>query len=150
MAQPFGRWSDGAGTRPESFAQEIQRRLTHHYRPRPASTFRTYPYCSSTRSGLSVPRMLPDVLPMGDCGVRGVSLNKSRSSQRAGRARFAGRRRSCRDLCRACCVSILAETPFTSSAFSDIALVACSTGLLGFMVGAFRSKAARSKNDQVA
>ena len=34
---------------------------------------------------------------------------------------------------------IMEGNPFTSSRFSDIGLVACSTGLLGFLVGAFRS-----------
>ena len=37
------------------------------------------------------------------------------------------------------------ETPFTSSKLSDMGLVALATGLLGFLVGAFRSTAVRLK-----
>ena len=40
---------------------------------------------------------------------------------------------------------IRAENPFTSSSLSDIGLVAVSTGLLGFLVGAFRPTPARFK-----
>ena len=39
----------------------------------------------------------------------------------------------------------LTEGPFTSSSFNDLGLVACATGLLGFMAGAFRAKAVTFK-----
>ena len=40
---------------------------------------------------------------------------------------------------------IVEGKPFTSLSFGDIGLVAFSTGLLGFLEGAFRSTAARPK-----
>jgi len=40
---------------------------------------------------------------------------------------------------------IRTENPLTSSNFNDIGLVAFSTGLLGFLVGAFRSTPVRPK-----
>jgi len=40
---------------------------------------------------------------------------------------------------------IRAESPFTSSNLNDIGLVAFSTGLLGFLVGAFRSTPVRPR-----
>lgn len=40
---------------------------------------------------------------------------------------------------------IKAENPFTSFGFSNLGLVAFSTGLLGFLVGAFRHAFARPK-----
>jgi hypothetical protein len=38
-----------------------------------------------------------------------------------------------------------AENPFTSLGFSSIGLVTCSSGLLGFLVGAFRHPSVHSK-----
>ena len=40
---------------------------------------------------------------------------------------------------------IRGDSPFTSSNFYDVGLVAFSTGLLGFLVGAFRSTPVRPK-----
>jgi hypothetical protein len=40
---------------------------------------------------------------------------------------------------------IWGDTSFTSSNFYDVGLVAFSTGLLGFLVGAFRSTPVRPK-----
>jgi beta-lactamase regulating signal transducer with metallopeptidase domain len=40
---------------------------------------------------------------------------------------------------------VRAENPFTSSNSSDVWLVAFSTGLLGFLVGAFRATPVRPK-----
>ena len=40
---------------------------------------------------------------------------------------------------------IRGDSPFTSSNFNDVGLVAFSTGLLGFLVGAFRSTPVRPK-----
>ena len=40
---------------------------------------------------------------------------------------------------------VRSENPFTSSNLGDIGLAAFATGLLGFLVGAFRSSPARVK-----
>ena len=40
---------------------------------------------------------------------------------------------------------IKGDSPFTFSSFNDVGLVAFSTGLLGFLVGAFRSTPVRPK-----
>ena len=40
---------------------------------------------------------------------------------------------------------IRGDNPFTSSSFNDVGIVAFSTGLLGFLVGAYRTTPARPK-----
>ena len=53
-------------------------------------------------------------------------------------------------ICTGIFVVMMWRTESAISSFSDLGLIACSTGLLGFMVGAFRAKSVTPRNDRPA